>query len=316
MVKDLRLSASRIKTLNNCSFLYYGNYILNFPNSSNDGSARGSVVHLLLECLQIPRRKEYVKKLLEDVRSIPSVNRLLVKTAKKEGVNNEENIDLIYKFLWTGLKTDFYYEGGDLQNPEYAFELGDPETDKYKAVGFIDKHAIFHDEKLVKIGDYKSSKSKFTGKELANNVQALMYSLAMHKKYPEYNSSVDFIFLKFPKTPVQTVAFSKTEILGFEEYLKSVYAYLQDFGLEKAKENMAAHSEEHSWLCGRANYPGELKANGTPMWYCPLKFPFTYFAVIDENGNNLRTAYREKDLNAQDNERVVKKKYKGCPAFF
>jgi hypothetical protein len=315
-MSELRLSASRIKTLNTCSWIYYGSYVLNLPNSTNDGAARGSVVHLLLECLQIPRRANHVKKLLEDVRSVPSVNRLLLKEAKKQGITSEENRDLIYKFLWTGLKSDFYYTGGELQDPEYAFTLGDPVQDGYKSVGYIDKHAIFHDEKLVKIGDYKSSKSKFPAGELKNNVQALMYSLAMHKKYPEYDSQVDFIFLKFPKAPLQTVSFSKTQILGFEEYLKSVYAHLKDFTLDKAKENMAAHSEKNSWLCGRAAYPGEKKIDGSPMWYCPLKFPFDYYAIVDGEGNNVRTAYSKEDLKPKEGEILKKKRYNGCSAFF
>lgn len=316
MVKELKLSASRIKTLNTCSFVYYCSYILNLPQTSNDGAARGSVVHLLLECLLKPRRSEHVKQLLSDIRSVPSVNKLLLKEAKKQNVDSDANIDLIYKFLWTGLKADFYYQGGEMQAPEYAFELGNPEMDGYKAVGFIDKHAIFPEQKLVKIGDYKSSKSKFSEYELQNNIQALMYSLAMHKKYPEYDSTVDFIFLKFNRSPIQNISFSKAKILGFEEYLKSTYSYLQSFDLNKAKDNLAAHNEKNAWLCGRANYPGETKADGSPIWHCPYKFPFDYYAIVDESGNNLRTAHSLKELNAQEGEVVKKKRFDGCPAFF
>lgn len=319
MAKELTLSASRIKTAENCSWLYYCNYLLKLPQASNDGANRGSVVHVILECLAKPRRAEYVVKLLEDIKCIKSINKLMLKLARSHEVADETNVDLMYKFLHTGLNADFHYVKGvytgvSMQEAEYAFSIGDPEKDGYKAIGFIDKHAIFEKDKIVRIGDYKSSKAKFNSKELADNVQAMMYSLVMLKKYPDYQSIVDFIFLKFPKAPVQTVQFSKETLEGFEEYLRYLYNYLKDFDYQDAQKRYAAEAGfDKSWLCGKATYPGELKADGvTPHWYCPYKFPFDYYAVVDEEGNNVRTAFTIDKLRPVAGETFVKKPYAGC----
>jgi len=316
MASKLRLSASRIKTYENCSWLYYCNYILKLPQSSNDGSNRGDTVHRVLECLAKTHRRELVKSLLEDIYSSPAINRMVKIIAKKNRVADKTNLETIYKFLYTGLKADFYSdaEGGLIQPPEYAFDIGDPEIDGYNAIGFIDKYIVFPDKKFISIVDYKTSKTAFSKAELENNVQAMMYSLALHKKYPEFDSSVRFLFLKFPKNPIRDTSYNKKQLAGFEEYLRSVYAEMSKFDYNAAQSNYAYEGGfSKSWLCGKAVYPGQLKEDGvTPHWYCSHKFPYTYYAIVDEFGNNLRTALKVSDLNAKAGESVMKKHYPGC----
>ena len=53
------LSASRIKTAESCSWLYWCKYKLKLPDRSNDGARRGSICHLIFELLGEPRRKKY-----------------------------------------------------------------------------------------------------------------------------------------------------------------------------------------------------------------------------------------------------------------
>ncbi len=68
--------------------------------------------------------------------------------------------------------------------------------------------------------------------------------------------------------------------------------------------------------CGTAKYPGELKADGSPMHFCSYKFPGTYFAIIDKDGNNLRTSKTLGDLKIKPGEIAIKKTYSGCPFYF
>lgn len=320
-MSNLRLSASRIKTFESCSWLYYCSYILKLPQSSNDGSNRGDVTHRVLECLLKPHRKPIVDVLLQDIYGCPAINKLVKIIAKQNGVDDPINLETIYKFLYVALKNDFYseVEGGEVQPPEYSFEIGVPEIDGYTAVGFIDKYTLFPDRKFLSITDYKTSKSAFNQKELEENVQALMYSLAMHKKYPEYESGVQFLFLKFPKNPIRKVSFTKEQLSGFEQYLKSVYSVMSKFSYLEAKNDFAADKGfDYNWLCGKdVAYPGELKADGiTPKWHCQYRFPRTYYAVVDEFGDNIRTSYNLEDLKLKEGEEVLKKSYPGCPRFF
>ena len=61
------LSASRIKTWEDCSWKYWCNYHLKVPGRNNDGAARGTVCHTILELLLNKKNKKYYKLILEKV---------------------------------------------------------------------------------------------------------------------------------------------------------------------------------------------------------------------------------------------------------
>ena len=94
------LSASRIKTAQSCSWLYWSKYKLRLPEKGNDGARRGSICHLVFEVLGVKKRKKYFNKIIktEDVFSVPSIKRLILKHAVKEGVDDKENVG--YDLQW------------------------------------------------------------------------------------------------------------------------------------------------------------------------------------------------------------------------
>ena len=59
------LSASRIKTLQQCSWKYWCNYKLKLPDKSNDGASRGWICHLIFELLGEPRHKKHYDLIAE-----------------------------------------------------------------------------------------------------------------------------------------------------------------------------------------------------------------------------------------------------------
>ncbi len=54
----IKLSASRIKTLQSCTFLYWVKYHLKLPDQTNSGALRGTGTHSILEFLKKPKRKK------------------------------------------------------------------------------------------------------------------------------------------------------------------------------------------------------------------------------------------------------------------
>ena len=50
------------------------------------------------------------------------------------------------------------------------------------------------------------------------------------------------------------------------------------------------------------------------MWHCEYKFPYDYYALIDEETNIIKTSFNKKDLKAAKKLKIIKKHYKGCPA--
>lgn len=314
------LSASRIKTYHTCSWTYYLTYILGFRDfdKGNDGSKRGTICHLILEVLLNPRHQHHI----EDVKKhgiflVPSIGRLVLKHAKIVGVDDPDNLELINKFIQVGLKTDYFCEGWNLQPPEKEFRI-ENEAPYYKILGYIDKYAISPDGETVRVDDYKTSKSKFTGKDIKLNIQSLLYGLALWKESGYKKVEANFIFLKFVRQPWQRFQYDEETLKGFEYYLAHIYKYLSNFTLQKACSNFARRNDSFN-LCGKRNYqPGDLKDDGvTPAWVCPWRLPFIFYELVDKSGKVIKKSKEKQELLDLKVEGAIlqEKLYAGCPAW-
>ena len=300
------LSASRVKTLETCSWSYWCNYHLKVPQKGNSGAMRGTLCHLIFELLLKKRHLRHYKKIIKynDIEGSPGVLRLVIKHLKKyEILNDGESYDLCNKMILVGLKNDFFGEGGKIQEPELKFVLenDDPE---YKIMGYIDKPIKYTKEGKVKIVDYKSSKRKFKGEELDSNIQAMAYTLASKKKlWPKVKDViVEFLFLRFPRTPAQQIKVTEDQLKGFEYYLEHIYKIINSFTEKQAQTNFAADGKD-SWLC---------KAGKT--WQCPYYEAVDYYGLINDKGEIIKTAFTKKELSEKENHTIKKMKYEGCPA--
>lgn len=303
--KNTYLSASRVKTLENCSWSYWCNYHLKLPQKKNAGASRGTVCHLVFELLLKDRHKKHFDLIVENhtIDASPAVAKLVKKGLINEGFYDEENYELCSAMITCGLKFDFF--GGKdavIDEPEKKFMI---ESDKpvYKIMGYIDKPITYNENKKIKIVDYKTSKYKFRGDELTSNVQAMMYTLAAKELWPEAEDiTVEFLFVKFPKSPLQEVKISDEHLEGFQYYLEHVYNVVVDFNEDEAKSNYAKDNPKNRWLC---------KAGAT--WVCPYMDEIEYWVLLDENKKILKSSF-ENDLSAGENQTIEKRKYDGCPA--
>ena len=272
------LSASRVKTLDTCSWSYWCNYHLKVPQKSNSGAQRGTICHLVLELLLKDRHHHHYKKIIKynSITAAPAVDRLVIKHLKKDGIYEDgESYKLCDKMLVVGLQYDFFGdEKSEVIGIEEKFLLDTKDEDRptYKAMGFIDKVLIKNGDS-IRIVDYKSSKQKFKGEELTSNIQAMMYTLAAHKLWPKVKDIVvEFLFLRFPKSASQEIRVTKEQLAGFEHYLEHVYKIINDFSESEAKTNYTADKDGYQWLC---------KAGKT--WRCPYLDPVNYYIQQDED---------------------------------
>ena len=331
------LSASRIKTAQSCAWLYWCKYKLNLPEKSNDGARRGSICHLVFEVLGPSRRKKHYDKIIksQDVFCVPSIKRLILKHATKEGVDDDDNITLIKEMIYNGLTYDFFGDDGSKPTEEYSekdFEIVKKDgAIKYKIRGFIDKLFLYKRKKFALIRDFKTSKSVFKGKDATDNLQDLMYSLAVKNLFPDYSNRVsEFLFLKFDLDEnsnnsgvVRMKPLDSGELQGFELQLSEIQQYLDNFTIKEAKSNFAARqnfpkdgSFSGRLLCGFATKKGELKKDGSPKWHCPMKFDFFYY-VIYNSSNEIIGSYLEDDFEESlvpEGGAYEMKYYEGCPA--
>jgi hypothetical protein len=294
------LSASRIKTLETCSWVYWNNYHTKVPQSQNDGALRGTICHTIFELLLNKRHLKNYKRIIKknSIDGDEGVAKLVKKLSVKVKLD-ESNYKLLNDMILVGLKNDFFGEGGEIVKPEYDFDITNEEP-KYHIKGFIDKPIKI--KKEMHIIDYKSSKYKFRGDDLEANIQAMMYSLASKKLWPKLKPIVKFLFLRFPKQPIQELIFTDEQIKGFEHYLEHINDYINKFDEESAKANFAIDSQKNKWMC---------QVGG---WKCPYKDPYKYYVKLNDKGEVVETSL-ENNFKDIKGFKVETRNYEGCPKF-
>lgn len=320
MSELIKLSASRIKTLQSCSWTYYCNYNLKLPQKNNSGAMRGTVAHLIFEVLGNPRHEHYIKKIVKDNTCLKqkAIFRLIIKTANKEGLDLDEmvkplkksgqevsNLKCIDEMVLVGLKFDFIGDA-KLIGTEWEFDITNKQP-AYRIGGFIDR--VFKDKKQLVIRDFKSSKLAFKGEELESNIQAMMYSLAVRKKYAKQKEVlVKFLFLRYPDNPERECPhFTEEQLLGFEHYLEYLNGYLTNFDEKKGKSNFAANDLAKKWMC-------QTKSG----WRCPYLDPIDYKVLLDKDGRIIKSIFADKEFKSSDIKKgyqIEIRKYEGCPAW-
>ena len=330
MSERVTLSASRIKTAQSCSGLYWFKYILKAPDKSNDGAKRGTICHLVFELLGDEKEKKNYEKIIEkqDVFASAKVKKLILTEAKNSNVDDQENLDLIKKMTLNGLNYDFFGESmGEIDESfserDFDFDVDDGEV-SYKTKGFIDKLFIKNEKAIIR--DFKSSKDVFKGKDLEDNLQDLMYTLAVRKLFPKLKKIYsEFVFLKFSpeKGVIKMSPVSDEELRGFEYQLTSIQKYLDNFNEKIAMKNFAAKADfpkDNSFggplLCGYAKSADEKKVDGSPKWFCPAKFAFEFYQ-IKKDGKIVDSCFikekKEYEKKYAEHEFLLFK-YEGCPA--
>ena len=299
------LSASRMKTLEDCSWKYHCNYNLKIQQTQNDGACRGTVCHTVFEHLLHPKHRKHFDAIMEagNTEGSPAVVRMLRMLLKKGGCFCEENHQMCVDMVYVGLNADFFGEGGKVDKPEIKFIIKN-KNPEYEIIGFIDKKIKYKDK--IRIVDYKSSKRKFSKKDLESNLQAMAYTLAAKKKWPKSakDVEVEFLFLKFPRQPSQRVTIPKEQLDGFEHYLAHMYKIINSFTEDQAKTNYAKDKWETKFFCKAGEH-----------WKCPYLEAFDYYSLEDKDGEILKGAFTEEELGSPKNgQKIVKKTYEGCPA--
>jgi hypothetical protein len=342
------LSASRLKTAQTCSWIYWCKYKLHLPDKSNDGASRGSICHLVFECLGNPRHESHYKKILKagSIKGSKATWRMVLNYAKKLNVDDEENLSLIDNMTVNGLNYDFF--GEDLGKPtegisEKEFNIEVNEGGKrYRIRGFIDKLFLYSKKKKALIRDFKSSKQVFKGKEVTDNLQNLMYALAVQKLYPNYlKRESEFVFLKFDLTEdlfgkkgsgiVRMGDMEDDELEGFEYYLTEAQSFIDNFSEEDGLSNLAAKQRYPSdgtfggpLACGKDGFKmskGEplLDERGEPIkaFICSYRKPFNYYVLLNEKGKVIKSVFEEDKLeltaDESSGETIEERHYNGCP---
>jgi hypothetical protein len=293
------------------------------PERGNDGSNRGTICHEVLELLVKPRHKRIYTAAIMAGRccDVPVLWRVIQRKAKTWRVSDAANLTLIDGFIMVALVTGFFGPKGSVVHAEKEFSLQVNEDGKrYNVRGVIDKifeHVRDEYERglsWVEGMDYKTSKVKFDKDKLEHNTQSYIYQIAIRRMFPKaILRRFHFLFLKFPKAPVQEQpVFTDDQLSGFEYQLTSWQTAMEGFTDKNAADNLAVHDDERKWLCGREG----PKKDGTPSFICSARMPLDYWVLLDENGEWIASAFKEDELTPKEGQVVVPRHWSGCVFYF
>ena len=132
----------------------------------------------------------------------------------------------------------------------------------------------------------------------------MVYTLAAKKLWPKNpRTLVEFLFIKFPKQPSQETEVSEAQLKGFEEYMAYVYEKINNFTEEDARSNYAKDKAHTKFFCKAGAH-----------WKCPYLEEFEFYALVDKKGEVIKTSLNKAMLEPRKGEKIVTKKYEGCPA--
>ncbi len=299
---QIRVSASRIKSLHKCSYKFFLNEIERLPETTHPKTIVGSICHSIFECLKRPRGRKYYDIILASGSLSGTPFTRLVKMWQNKHKIAQSLIDDIDMMVLVALRhTNFYNDGATRTfPPEHEFKL---ELTTAILKGFIDDLSFYGD--IAKIRDYKSQKEKFSKKELASEMQAAVYQLYVWKAFGML-SEVEFVLLRHPPTKrhpnlhLQVVP-PKTpdQLRGFEVYLNHMGSLFKNFGLENAYSDFAADDRDRKYFC---------------EYICQFKSPFDYQSVT-KNGVVVKNYSITDDVKLQPGEQLEIRKHEGCPKF-
>lgn len=197
------VSASRLKTFRECNLKHHYNYVIKLPRETNDGAIVGSVVHEIYE-------NAYNEGCW------PKYSHLIADACKKYDVSRKTLIRKVVE-LCESLKKMGYWDTVDkFYGAEVVVDLI-LKDGKTKIYGFIDRLDIIGSHATVI--DIKTQKKLFTQAELDDNLQGMIYTLAVKRMFPHLKT-IDVEFWQAKHDKIQKC--------NFYEYADSIEQMLID----------------------------------------------------------------------------------------
>ena len=304
MANEINISASSLKTLNNCTFKFYCERLLRLPQVSNPKTELGQLCHRILYFLRLKKHLHIYDLIIKNgIYYYKPLARYIKIYCIKYNISKEIESDLNDLILLALTKINFYHKGAiEIFKPELKFEIT---IGKYNLKGFIDSGAIYsiNDKKEALLYDYKSQSVRFSKKELEDELQSTVYQYYIYTKY-KIPCSVEFVMLRhegtkrLPNKHIQRIEpKSEDELKGFEKYLEYIGNIINNFGYDDAIGS----------FCNNENFC---------KYICQFKSSFDYKILLDSAGKILKMVRMEEKLEAKAGERIEVKRYSGCPKWF
>ncbi len=309
MKQPIRISASRLKNLKDCSLSFWYSEIQKLPQATHWKTKVGTVSHLLFETILLPRRAALFRAILAtdafDITLYPQLVRFVAWQLRRMEVtlSSVEEVGRLVRVAFTTVKPHFdaYFAALDAGKPApfryYTEKRFQMQVGEAVMSGFIDLLLVWPDR--AQCWDLKTQREKFARADVPNNVQAILYQLACFREFGLI-PAVEFIMLRHPPTArhpslhIQRVESpSPAHLTGLEHYIEEMYQLVNQFGMKEA----LSHTHDDEGFCFRV---------------CPYYKPFTYWALMD--GDEVDKTFLTPPTEVPKDRTLVELHHKGCLA--
>lgn len=299
--KPINVSYSVLSSIEQCTLKFYLSRILKWPEKVWPRTTIGSLVHVILECLALPKHRHHYDAIVVngDVQysRSPAIARLIRRWQVKHNLDQKliDEIDAMLKVALVDV--DFFMPSAvKVYPPELEFFVT---VDGATIKGVIDRLYDMGDYLLVR--DWKSAREKPTKKETEEGYQAAMYQWYCLREFGK-PAVVEFVYLRHPPTKFKKDKHLMTvkpigpgAAKGFEAYCVYMYGVINSFSEEDAK---TAPTTDLGF-CERV---------------CSHRVPRTYIAIKKRESNALVGTYLpEFAPKPKDDEYAVEMQHGGCP---
>lgn len=310
-MRPIRVSASRLKTLKECSLLFWYQERERLPERTHHKTRQGSCIHSIFECLLNPKRAAVLRAILHDgffLVAHPALVRFIQLYDAKYGIAPYEihAMEGMLQVTFIAIKPYFdpYFAALDAGESApfryYTEKRFQMEVGEAVMSGFIDLLLVWPDR--ARVIDLKSQAKKWTVVDVSNNVQAAIYALATYREFG-FLAATDFVMVRHaptkrhPRLHLQSVeAPSRVHLAGLESYIESMYGAVNQFSMEDA----LSHPHDDLGFCERV---------------CQFNRPFSYWAVVKKADHSeiVSTHLAENKPSAMGEDEIVEERtHKGC----
>ncbi len=298
----MKVSPSRLKALDLCSYKFYLNEVLKLPETTHPKALVGTLVHAIFEGYLAKKRSKDLELIVTVGWKGPKLTHgrvrrwcQLFSEHHNIPINADEVIDML-DVAFLSIKP--YYSPTWIYYTEkrYEIDFGD-----FIISGVID--LLIETPEGPVILDLKSQAIRFDKDELKNSYQSISYQLYVWREYKRA-AKVVYVLLRHPptsRTPLKHIQETpkppESAYKGFEMYLKAMYKYMNGFSLEDAHSNFC----EKKWFC---------------EYVCQFKKPFKYNSILNIKDNSVVASYLPGNTPEPTDEQYVEgREFRGCPKF-
>lgn len=295
--KVLKLSASMIKTFNQCRRKFEEVYVLGNRSQGSDATGLGSSFHAGVEYVNKLRLEEGLSEMTEEI--VEAAKDVYRETAIKVNIQEraafDEGLNLLERYLWE-MDLEPKVVGVELEFPEdFTTEEGVPLR------GFIDLVEEV-DEDTIRVRDYKTSRVPISWEEAQTDVQLSMYNEFVTSFFPQYsNVLLELDFVRLGKTvPSKRNSIQRS---NFRKELVIYYKQIQDFIKKQSKKAATREKGFLNSYCGwceaRTSCPQYmvLLENHSPLKEPVQNMEFTSLREEYENNDFVMKAFKERNAN-------------------